>query len=164
MELILANWKLILIAALTALVVFFHQLWMGSEKDLATERAAAAQAAADAITRAKEIKAHYQEIVKDVSLSWDAALPGVRAAAVENYARRFGTACLRPNGDGLRLNLSATGHDVPGTAEGAEVPLQEEPERLATEHDAFIRACAEDAQARELTREWALRVGIKPED
>lgn len=121
----------------------------------------AIQKAAEA--RAAEINAQHEEVVRDVSNSWNAALPGVRSAAVAEYIRRFGGAArLCPPADGL-LPAVHPGSDVPGTTESASVPAPAEQEQLACTPE-FIGVCAEDALARNLTREWALRNNLKVGD
>lgn len=122
----------------------------------------AIQKAAEA--RAAEVIKRQEEIVKDVSNSWNSALPGVRTAAVAEYIRRFGSAARLCPGPADRL-LPAVhpGSDVPGDAQGAEVHGGGEPEQLACSSE-FISACGEDALARKLTREWALRNNLKVGD
>ena len=152
-----------IIAALVIACALLGWAWQSEVKAHAAFKGQveAAQRASEA--RAAEINAQHEEVVKDVSNSWYAALPGVRSAAVAEYIRRFGGAArLCPPADGL-LPAVHPGSDVPGTTESASVPAPAEQEQLACTPE-FIGVCAEDALARNLTREWALRNNLKVGD
>lgn len=153
-----------IIVALVVACGLFGYMWRAevvAHAKLEGEVEAANKAAEE---RAKEITDHYEGVVKDVSNSWYASLPGVQDAAVANYVRRFGGAarlCPGPS-DGV-LPAVRPGDDVPAAAQGAEVHAGGEQEQLAPDTAAFVKVCGEDARARNLTREWALRVGLEAE-
>lgn len=152
-----------IIAALVIACALLGWAWQYEVKAYAAFKGQveAAQKASEA--RAAEINAQQERVVADVSNSWNAALPGVRSAAVAEYIRRFGSAArLCPPADGL-LPAVHPGSDVPGDAQGAEVHTGGEPQQLACSSE-FISACGEDALARKLTREWALRNNLKVGD
>lgn len=143
------------------LLGYLWQMEVKAHAQLEGEIKAANKAAED---RAKEITDHYEGVVRDVSNSWYASLPGVQDAAVANYIRRFGGAtrlCPGPS-DGV-LRPVREGDNVPAAAQGAEVHAGGEQEQLAPDTAAFVKICGEDARARNLTREWALRVGLEAE-
>lgn len=120
---------------------------------VATERTAQQQAAKE--------KQKSDKIVKDTNREWTKRIAGIEQAAVDRYVHRFGDAArLCPPADGLRLYAPA--NDLPAAAQGAEVHAQREPERLAC-NTGFIAACAEDALARKLTRDWAMRNNLEAE-
>lgn len=154
----------IIIAGALALSGWLGHLWQQAVKDFAEYRGKAEQAAKDAEQRVKEIEAHYQEVVKNVSAAWDASLPGVRETAIENYVRRFGTAARLCPGGAVGLQPQpALPAGEPGAAPAAGVPVREESQQLASGEAAFVAGCAEDAAARNSTRELMLRLGFKPE-
>lgn len=152
-----------LIAALVVACALLGWAWQSEVKAHAAFKGQVEAAQKAAKVRADEINAQQERVVADVSNSWNAALPGVRSAAVAEYIRRFGGAArLCPPADGL-LPAVHPGSDVPGDAQGAEVHAGGEPEQLACSSE-FISACGEDALARKLTREWALRNNLKVGD
>lgn len=153
------EYTIIALACLCAFLAFMLDSEVRAHSKFKGEVERAQKASED---RAKEINAHQEEVVKDVSNSWYAALPGVRSAAVAEYVRRFGGAArLCPPAGGV-LPAVHPGNDVPAAAESAEVHDGGEPEQLACTSE-FIGICAEDARARKLTREWALRLNLKAE-
>lgn len=155
---------IITIVALLGLSAWLGQLWQNEVIEFSEYRGKAEQAAADAEQRAKDREAHWEGVVKDVNRERDATLPRVREDAVANYIRRFGGAARLCPGTAVGLQPQPT---LPGpgalAAEDAGLHVREEPQQLAPGEAAFVRACADDAQARNLTRETLLRMGFEPE-
>lgn len=145
MRLLIANWKYVLIAALTATSILFYNLWQGTKEDFATYKTEVRVLGEEAERKAKEIEDHQQKVLEDVSNAWNAKLPKVREDAVAAYKRRY------PN-IGLQLP-NAGSSQMPGTPcvpEGTNGTSEEQ----VVVGTGFIRDSAEDALKIEMIRKW----------
>lgn len=145
MRLLIANWKYVLIAALTATSILFYNLWQGTKEDFATYKTEVRVLGEEAERKAKEIEDHQQKVLEDVSNAWNAKLPKVREDAVAAYKRRYPSiGLLLPN---------AGSSQVPGTScvpEGTNGTSEEQ----VVVGTGFIRDSAEDALKIEMIRKW----------
>jgi hypothetical protein len=129
--LLLANWKLIVIGVLSALVVMFYNLWLGARDDLASFKGQIAQSAADAEAENARMLRVQLANLNVLKVDYEAKLPQVRSDAIANYlARRVRT---KPAGE--------TG--VPSTGTGIKVDDGTSKESIPD--PSFIADCAEDA-------------------
>ena len=145
MMLLIANWKYILIAALTASNVLFYNIWQVSKEDFTTYKTEVRVLGEEAERKAKEIEDHQQKVLEDVTNEWNKKLPKVREDAVAAYKRRY------PN-LGLRLP-NAGSSQMPGTPcipQGANGTSEEQ----VVVGTGFIRDSAEDALKIEMVRKW----------
>jgi len=145
MRLLIANWKYVLIAALTATTLMFYNLWQGTKEDFTTYKTEVNVLAEQAERKAKEIEDHQQKVLEDVTNEWNKKLPKVREDAVAAYKRRY------PN-LGLRLP-NAGSSQMPGTPcipQGANGTSEEQ----VVVGTGFIRDSAEDALKIETVRKW----------
>jgi len=141
MTLLLANWKLILIAALAVLLGLMTNLYLGKRDELSkmTERYGAFVEATGVIGKDAELKkkadeAEHLKNLEKVKANHESLLPQVRADAVANYlARRVrpiphpsaGSGPVLGNGPGISVDDGAVRECVPD--------------------ETFIANCAEDA-------------------
>ena len=145
MRLLIANWKYVLIAALTATTLMFYNLWQGTKEDFATYKTEVRVLGEEAERKAKEIEDHQQKILEGVKNAWNAKLPKVREDAVAAYKRRY------PN-IGLQLP-NAGSSQMPGTSsipQGANGTSEEQ----VVVGSGFIRDSAQDALKIEMIRKW----------
>ena len=145
MRLLIANWKYVLIAALTATTLMFYNLWQGTKEDFTTYKTEVRVLGEEAERKAKEIEDHQQKILEGVKNAWNAKLPKVREDAVAAYKRRY------PN-IGLQLP-NAGSSQMPGTSsipQGANGTSEEQ----VVVGTGFIRDSAEDALKIEMIRKW----------
>ena len=145
MTFLLANWKYVLIAALTATTLMFYNLWQGTKEDFTTYKTEVRVLGEEAERKAKEIEDHQQKILEGVKNAWNAKLPKVREDAVAAYKRRY------PN-IGLQLP-NAGSSQMPGTSsipQGANGTSEEQ----VVVGTGFIRDSAEDALKIEMIRKW----------
>lgn len=145
MTFLLANWKYVLIAALTATTLMFYNLWQGTKEDFATYKTEVRVLGEEAERKAKEIEDHQQKILEGVKNAWNAKLPKVREDAVAAYKRRY------PN-IGLQLP-NAGSSQMPGTSsipQGANGTSEEQ----VVVGSGFIRDSAQDALTIEMVRKW----------
>lgn len=151
MTLLLANWKLVVIAALAALLGLMTNLYLGARDDLAVEKAnftsfVARTGELGAEAEAKRLRDEADQLknLKKVQADHEKQIPTIRARAVANYlaAHRLpddpgaspGGGSLRETGTGLRLDDGASKKCVPD--------------------EAFIENCAEDADKVEAWRSY----------
>lgn len=152
MRLLIANWKYVLIAALTATTLMFYNLWQGTKEDFTTYKTEVNVLAEQAERKAKEIEDHQQKVLEDVTNEWNKKLPKVREDAVAAYKRRY------PN-LGLRLP-NAGSSQMPGTPcipQGANGTSEEQ----VVVGTGFIRDSAEDALKIEMIRNWVHENNLK---
>ena len=145
MRLLIANWKYVLIAALTATTLMFYNLWQGTKEDFTTYKTEVRVLGEEAERKAKEIEDHQQKILEGVKNAWNAKLPKVREDAVAAYKRRY------PN-IGLQLP-NAGSSQMPGTSsipQGANGTSEEQ----VVVGSGFIRDSAQDALKIEMVRKW----------
>ena len=145
MRLLIANWKYVLIAALTATTLMFYNLWQGTKEDFTTYKTEVRVLGEEAERKAKEIEDHQQKILEGVKNAWNAKLPKVREDAVAAYKRRY------PN-IGLQLP-NAGSSQMPGTSsipQGANGTSEEQ----VVVGSGFIRDSAQDALKIEMIRQW----------
>ena len=145
MRLLIANWKYVLIAALTATTLMFYNLWQGTKEDFATYKTEVRVLGEEAERKAKEIEDHQQKVLEAVTSDWNKKLPKVREDAVAAYKRRY------PN-IGLRLP-NAGSSQVPGTSCIPQRTDGTSEEQLVV-GTGFIRDSAEDALKIEMIRKW----------
>lgn len=145
MRLLIANWKYVLIAALTATTLMFYNLWQGTKEDFTTYKTEVRVLGEEAERKAKEIEDHQQKILEGVKNAWNAKLPKVREDAVAAYKRRY------PN-LGLRLPNAGSG-EMPGTSSIPQGTNGTSEEQVVV-GTGFIRDSAEDALKIEMIRKW----------
>lgn len=145
-ELLIANWKYILIAALTATNILFYNLWQGSKEEFVIYQAEVRVLGEEAERKVKEVEANQQKVLEDVSNAWKNQLPKAREDAVDAYKRRY------PN-FGLRLPTEG-GCNLSGTTHSAERSDGTGEEQVVV-GTGFIQDSAEDALKIELWQEWA---------
>ena len=145
MRLLIANWKYVLIAALTATTLMFYNLWQGTKEDFATYKTEVRVLGEEAERKAKEIEDHQQKILEGVKNAWNAKLPKVREDAVAAYKRRY------PN-IGLQLP-NAGSSQMPGTSYVPQGTNGTSEEQVVV-GTGFIRDSAEDALKIEMVRKW----------
>lgn len=61
-ELLIANWKYILIAALTATNILFYNLWQGSKEEFVIYQAEVRVLGEEAERKVKEVEANQQKV------------------------------------------------------------------------------------------------------
>lgn len=155
MGFLLSNWKLILIAVLTAACALFFNLWQSEVKAFATFKGEVAALGQAAEQEAKRINDLHARTLKEVNDEWAKKVPKIGSTAIDNYMRRFPRGLCGGSGSG----------QVPGLAGGAEASDGAKPERVAidgattsrsgsTEGDAFISECAKDAAKLKSLRGW----------
>lgn len=145
MTFLLANWKYILIAALTATNILFYNLWQGSKEGFTTYQTEVRVLGEEAERKAKEVEAHHQKVLEDVSNAWNKQLPAIRQNAVAAYKRRY------PN-IGLRLPNAGSGK-LPGDTNVPQGTNGTSEEQVVV-GTGFIRDSAEDALKIEMIRKW----------
>jgi hypothetical protein len=153
MGLLLKEWKLALIAVLSAVIVLLYNLWQSEVKDFAEFKGAVVVLGQEAEKEAKRVNALHEQTLKETRDEWNKQLPGIRNVAIDNYIRRF------PRG----LCGSPSGGKVPGSAHGAEASDGTKPERVASgettgsaEQDTFVAECAKDAGKLRSLRSWVV--------
>lgn len=151
-ELLIANWKYILIAALTATNILFYNLWQGSKEEFVIYQAEVRVLGEEAERKVKEVEANQQKVLEDVTNEWNKKLPKVREDAVAAYKRRY------PN-LGLRLP-NAGSSQMPGTPcipQGANGTSEEQ----VVVGTGFIQDSAEDALKIEMFQKWVRENNLK---
>lgn len=143
MRLLIANWKYVLIAALTATTLMFYNLWQGTKEDFTTYKTEVRVLGEEAERKAKEIEDHQQKVLEDVSNAWNAKLPKVREDAVAAYKRRYPTS----------LQPSACSGKLPGDTNVPQGTNGTSEEQVVV-GTGFIRDSAEDALKIEMVRKW----------
>lgn len=143
----LSNWKYIVIGVLLAGNALFWNLWQSKSEELAIFRAEVNVLAEQAELKAKEIEAHQQKVLEDVSNAWNSQLPAIRKDAVDAYKRRY------PN-IGLRLP-NASSSQVPGASGSSQGSNGTSEEPMAACTDQFISDSAEDALKIQMWQDWA---------
>lgn len=141
MSLLLANWKLVVIAALAALLALMTNLYLGTRDDLVVEKANFTSFVARVDELGKEAedklgkdKAEQLKNLEKVKADHEKQIPTIRAGAVANYLARVrnnaaenpGGGAVQGNSPGIRLDDGAGKECVPD--------------------EAFIRDAAEDAE------------------
>lgn len=145
MMLLIANWKYILIAALTASNVLFYNIWQVSKEDFTTCKTEVRVLGEQAERKAKEIEDHQQKVLEDVSNAWNNTLPKVREDAVAAYKRRYPNLGLRLPNAGSSQMPGAT--NVPQGTNGTG-------EEQVVVGSGFIQDSAQDALTIEMVRKW----------
>jgi len=145
MMLLIANWKYILIAALTASNVLFYNIWQVSKEDFTTYKTEVRVLGEQAERKAKEIEDHQQKVLEDVTNEWNKKLPKVREDAVAAYKRRYPNIGLRLPTEGGCVMPRTTG--VPQGANGTS-------EEQVVVGAGFIQDSAQDALTIEMVRKW----------
>ena len=149
--------KLIAIAVLATTSLLFAWLWQEETKAFSEFKGAIVVLGQEAEKHAKEVEAKHNQVVKEMTNDWNQRLPSIRSTAVSNYLRRFPNGVLGSPGCG----------DVPGAPKDSQAPGGAIEERVATGptdgQQAFVANCAEDAAVRRQVKEWADRVGVRPE-
>lgn len=145
MRLLIANWKYVLIAALTATTLMFYNLWQGTKEDFTTYKTEVRVLGEEAERKAKEIEDHQQKVLEDVSNAWNAKLPKVREDAVAAYKRRYPNLGLRLPNAGSSQMPGAT--NVPQGTNGTG-------EEQVVVGSGFIQDSAQDALTIEMVRKW----------
>lgn len=145
MMLLIANWKYVLIAALTATTLMFYNLWQGTKEDFTTYKTEVRVLGEEAERKAKEIEAHQQKVLEDVSNAWNSQLPAIRKDAVDAYKRRYPNIGLRIPTEGGCVMPRTTG--VPQGANGTS-------EEQVVVGAGFIQDSAQDALTIEMVRKW----------
>lgn len=145
MMLLIANWKYVLIAALTATTLMFYNLWQGSKEDFATYKTEVRVLGEQAERKVKEVEANQQKVLEDVTNEWNKKLPKVREDAVAAYKRRY------PN-LGLRLPTEG-GCSLPGTTNVPQGTNGTGEEQVVV-GSGFIQDSAQDALKIEMIRKW----------
>lgn len=151
-ELLVANWKYILIAALTATNILFYNLWQGTKEDFTTYKTEVRALGEEAERKAKEIEDHQQKILEGVKNAWNAKLPKVREDAVAAYKRRY------PNIGLLLPNAGSS--QMPGTScvpQGTDGTSEEQ----VVVGSVFIQDSAEDALKIEMFQKWVRDNNLK---
>lgn len=155
MGFVLSNWKLILIAILSALVALFYNLWQGEVHDFAKFQGETEAYGKAAAKRAAWINERNKSVLKEVNNEWEKQVSKIGSTAIDNYMRRFPRGlCGNPGGGGM-----------PGVPNDSETPYGAKPERVAadgattsrsgsTEGDAFVSECAKDAAKLKSLRGW----------
>lgn len=145
MMLLIANWKYILIAALTASNVLFYNIWQVSKEDFTTYKTEVRVLGEEAERKAKEIEDHQQKVLEDVSNAWNNTLPKVREDAVAAYKRRY------PN---LGLCLPNAGSSQMPGATNVPQGTNGTGEEQVVVGSGFIQDSAQDALTIEMVRKW----------
>lgn len=141
----LSNWKYIVIGVLLAGNALFWNLWQSKSAELAIFRAEVNVLAEQAELKAKEIEAHQQKVLEDVSNAWNSQLPAIRKDAVDAYKRRYPNIGLRLPTEGGCVMPRTTG--VPQGANGTS-------EEQVVVGAGFIQDSAQDALTIEMVRKW----------
>lgn len=152
MRLLIANWKYVLIAALTATNIMFYNLWQGTKEDFTTYKTEVRVLGEEAERKAKEIEDHQQKILEGVKNAWNAKLPKVREDAVAAYKRRY------PN---LGLPPSACSSQLPGATPNSQSSDGASQESVVTCTQQFISDSAEDSLKIDLWQTWARENNLK---
>ena len=134
-ELLLTNWRMILIGVLAAAAALCFKLWREEARAFTAFRAAV-------IAEGKAQKEQYETTVKDVSVAWEKQLPLARSGAVAAYCRTHPCGVL-PD---CRSQVPEAGSS--GTLDGASK------ERIVVSA-GFISDCAEDALKVRSWQNWA---------
>lgn len=148
--LLLANWKYVAIAALSAALAVTWSLYRGKAADLTDYRATVAAEGRIAAEEKKRIEAHQQQVLEDVSNAWNAQIKPTREAAVAAYLARHRPADVRP-ADGVLYR--------PGS--GSLPEFADRPERAdgsgqeCRPDEALIKDCADDALKIGAWQAWA---------
>lgn len=153
--LLLANWKYVAIAALSAALAVTWSLYRGKAAELTDYRATVAAEGRIAAEEKKRIEAHQQQVLEDVSNAWNAQIKPTREAAVAAYLARNRPADVRPV-DGVLYR--------PGS--GSLPEFADRPERIdgASEEcrpdAALIKDCADDALKVEAFQTFVIMNGL----
>ncbi|TXH41849.1 MAG: hypothetical protein E6Q97_36800 [Desulfurellales bacterium] len=150
MELLLKEWKVVLILVLTGLLTLTAWLLDREMHAFAEFKAAVVVLGQEAEKETKRVNELHQRTLKETNDEWKKQLPSIREGAIDNYMRRF------PRG----LLGNSCGGQVPGDASGAKVPDGPAGQPMAPrdpQQDAFIGACARDAARLGKWQEWATK-------
>lgn len=151
----LDNWKLVLLAALTAALAGVSYLWIGEVRAFAEYKGVIKQAGKDAEIEKERVEGVHRKTLEDVSNAWNKELPLVADNAVSAYRQRY------ING----VSIPACANSLPGHAGGPQVHDGAIGERVASgtttqPPDSFIAACGKDALKLRRVREWVTGNGL----
>ena len=153
--LLLANWKYVAIAALSAALAVTWSLYRGKAAELTDYRSTVAAEGRIAAEEKKRIEAHQQQVLEDVSNAWNAQIKPTREAAVAAYLARHRPTDVR-HSDGVLYR--------PGS--GSLPEFADRPKRIdgASEEfrpdEALIKDCADDAMKVEAFQTFVIMNGL----
>ena len=156
-ELLLANWKWVVMVALSAALGTTWHLYRAKAADFEEYKVEVQAQGKIAQEAAKAQEAKQNQIVKDVSDAWNAQIEPTRKAAVAAYLARHGTADVRHSASDGVLYHPGSG-SVPGQAGCPQGTDAAGPQCLPDA--ALIADCAQDALTLRLWQEWATRNGL----
>lgn len=157
MELLAREWKLVLIAALTALVCLLFWLWQGEVKEFAEFKGAVVVLGKEAEKFAKAENDKHEKALKEAKDEWNKMLPRIRSNAIDNYMQRFPVGLCGNDGGGAVRPSSPV-------SEGGDGAVGERVATTGSEaQDAFVAACAKDAGKLKVVRGWVIRNNLKVE-
>ena len=141
MTLLLANWKLILIGILAAMLGLMTNLYLEKRDDLAVEKAnffsfvsRVDELGKDAEAKREADVAEQLKNLEKVKATHENLLPQVRADAVANYLAHRVRTNSRPSADSGAVRWNGPG-----------ISLDDGAVRECVPDETFIRSCAEDA-------------------
>ena len=149
LTLLLANWRMVALAALLAANAATVALWRHAANHLDDLRAEVRASERVALAEKRAAEAHQTQVLQEVTDAWVSALPGVRADAVRRYLARR-----------VQQQPAAVGH-LPGQAQSA--PATDGAAEECRPDERLIAACAEDAFKVILWQRWAVKNGIEAE-
>ena len=155
MPLLLANWKLILIALLVATAALFEQLWYDKVQELAEFKGKIEQAGETAKKEKDRVEKLHSDTVAEINNSWFKAVPTIRADALANFKQRYPSGLCAPAG-GVPVSANA---DSPASADGTGSKQVV----AGAPSDDFVSACALDAAKVGKWQEWATLNQLKVE-
>lgn len=141
--LLLANWKLVVIGILSALLSLTFAMWRHEVHAFDMFKAQVEVMGKQAEVKKKETEAKQNQILKETGDAWAKNLDAVRNNSVNRYRMRGGSS------GGAMPGLAIRTEKLDGTGK----------EQLACE-PGFIADAAEDAAKVAAWQEWARRLGL----
>ena len=143
---LLANWRLVLIAALAGSTVLMFNLWRGAEDGKRSLEIEFRLKVAQAEQATKEVQDRSTKTLEKINATHNAKLAQAKTDAVRNYLTRYGTG---------GLSVAAGTPAIPGIAYRPGPPDAAGCECMAPD-PGFIQACAQDALTVGEWQSWAL--------
>lgn len=145
-ELLLGNWKLVLIGLLMASTGLFYKLWQDKVDEHNIFKAGIVVLGQEAEKHAKKIEADNALVTKEIRDAIPKQITAARSAAVRRY---IASLPVSPGGSGLSpASNGAGGLDAPGK------------EPVAACRPGFIEDAAQDAATIGLWQDWARGMGF----
>lgn len=145
-QLLLANWKLVLIGALMAAAALCFKLWRDEARAFAEFKAGIVVLGQEAEKHAKKVAADNAKTTKEIKDAIPKQIAAARGRAVRNYI--------------ASLPVSPGGSGVSATAGGAAGINAAGQEPVAACRPEFIEDAAQDAATIAQWQEWARQIGF----